>query len=166
MTPLRLPAGRIPKTKDFSRTIADEVVVSQRVKDAFEECGVSGANFATVVSTSRSKGFVEGRYQFEATEAAAEVAPPTVSGNKPSDLDTEGEYRCARCGLLGLNLLSELSVTRASVLDLDVQATRAYVGLRSGLLRPRQVVLVSPKVYRLAKEMKLKGVAFEIAYLV
>lgn len=67
---------------------------------------------------------------------------------------------------VGLNLLSELSVQRASYTGSDLTCTRQKVGLRSGVLRPAPLVLVSPKLRELLVELEVKRLNIEVAQLV
>jgi hypothetical protein len=98
--------------------------------------------------------------------ANAEIAPPTRVGNNPFDEDVRGQYRCPLNDLVGPNLLSELSVYSSTVDDLDFVATRQFVGVRRGVLRPERLVLVSQKVRRLITEANLSGCEMEAANLV
>jgi|HubBroStandDraft_6_1064221.scaffolds.fasta_scaffold13759_5 hypothetical protein len=110
-------------------------------------------------------------YQLVTTNAAAEITSPTRVGNTPFDDDSKGEYRCPLGDLIGLNLLSEVSISAATRGENDIICTRQYIGMphtgiRRGLLRPRQVTLISPKFWRLLSEARIKGINIEVAHLV
>ena len=105
-------------------------------------------------------------YQLVVNSSVAEVAPPTRAGFNPFDDDRKGECRCPRGDTIGLNLLSEVSVSAASRGDCDIVCSRQYVGVRRGLLRPRHIILISPKVRNLFEAERVKGAKIEVAHLV
>lgn len=97
-----------------------------------------------------------------AVDAGGHVAP-TVAGVEPFDLDDLGTYRCPYGHSIGLNLLSELSIQRASD-GSDVIRTRQCVGARVGVLRPRETLVVSQKVRTGVIDFGLKGWRFEVVH--
>jgi hypothetical protein len=97
--------------------------------------------------------------------AFVDVISPTRTGVDPFDEDEKGEYRCPHGDTLGLNLLSELTVSGPCGVKWDVAATRQYFGTRSGVLRPEQRLLVSPRLWRLLEENHMKGYKIEVAHL-
>ena len=164
--PLFLDVKRIPRGKDFARTIAGEKIVSRRVVELFSKAGVSGVSFHPV-RTKGGKSLELGEWRQLVVHAAdAEIVAPTRVGIDPFDDDPRGECRCSAGDLIGLNLLSEVSINVASCGESDVAASRQFIGVRRGLLRPERVVLVSPKVQRLIDSEKLKGCEIEVAHLV
>jgi hypothetical protein len=102
-------------------------------------------------------------YQLTVTSPPIEICPPTRAGDDPFDEDSYG--RCAHGHVIGLRLLSEVTVSRGSLPDADVMTTKQMVGVRRGLLRPRPLLLLSPKAWRAIEEAQLKGIAFEVAYV-
>jgi len=48
----------------------------------------------------------------------------------------------------------------------DIVASRQFIGVRRGLLRPERVILVSPKLRRLVAAERLTGCELEVAHLV
>jgi hypothetical protein len=105
-------------------------------------------------------------YQLVITAADAEIAPPTRVGIGPFDDDPEGTCRCPLGDLIGLNLLSEVSISAANVSGADIICSRQFIGTRRGLLRPHRVILISPKFWRLIEAENVKSVGVEIAHLV
>lgn len=105
-------------------------------------------------------------YQLVISSSEAEIVPPTKAGITPFDEDKKGECRCPSGDLIGLNLLSEVSIKAASRGDADIVCSRQFVGARRGLLRPRRVMLISPKFWRLLDSEKIKGFKIEIAHIV
>ncbi len=163
--PLFLPLKRIPKGKDFAETIAGEIIVSRRVVELFESHGVTGVEFEPVRIT-RDGQKSEDWFQFIVQSKETEVVPPTRVGLEPFDDDPEGQCRCSRGDLIGLNLLSEVTINGTSRGNADIISSHQFIGARRGLLRPRRMMFISPKVWRLIESEKLKGVEIEVAHIV
>jgi hypothetical protein len=163
--PLRLDVSRIPKGKDFAKSISGEIVVSQRAVDIFNRNGVTGVGFSPVRTTRPAAVESKDWYQLHVQSTNAIIASSTRTGNGPFDDDPNNEYRCAAGDLIGLNLLSEVTVDSASRGDADIIASRQYIGTRRGLLRPERIIFTSKKVFRLFDSESLKGCDFEIAKL-
>lgn len=102
-------------------------------------------------------------YQLIVTSADAQIVPPTRVGINPFDDDPKGECRCPQGDLIGLNLLSEVSIAAASRGEADIVCSRQYVGL---FKRSRRVILISPRFWRFLETEKLKGVIIEVVHLV
>ena len=166
---LRLDPGSMPRGKDLARTIAyNEVIVSARLVEALHAHGITGARFLPVLR-KRGKGVIDAWHQLEVTSRPLRVAPVTRFGIDPFDPDAAGEYRCPLGHVLGLNILSELSVVREDWDGSDVCATRQWTGVRSrngGAFRPHPLLLISQKLRRLLSELKAKGFELEVAHLV
>ena len=105
-------------------------------------------------------------YQPVMTEPLLQIVPPTRAGLDPFDDDPEGRYRCPRGHVLGLSRLSELwiSVGRSEVPD--IAYTRQYFGIRRGVLRPRQSLIISQRLWQMICENKMKGFRAEVAHTV
>ena len=165
-SPLFLDVKRIPKSKDVCRTIAGEVVVSRRVVELFARHNITGAELRPVSSKGASSAESQDWFQLNVQGSLAEVAAPTRVGLDPFDEDEKGECRCTFGDLIGLNLLSEVTIKAASRGEADIVCTRQYIGTRRGLLRPERIVLISPKLAKLIESEKIKGCGIEVAYLV
>ena len=166
LTPLYLPEKRIPKSKDISRTIAGEIVVSRRVQELFARNQITGAQLNPVRYNPKSSAESSDWFQLILTNTDAEIAPPTRVGIDPFDEDRKGECRCPNGDTLGLNLLSEVSIKSSTKLGIDIIGTRQCLGCRRGLLRPERQILISPRLYRLLEAEKIKGYKVEVAHLV
>lgn len=105
-------------------------------------------------------------YQLVATSAPVPTVAPTRFGIHPFNDDSEGLYRCPHGHVSGLNLLSELWVSRAAWDGSDVTRTADMVGVRRGVLVPRPLLLISARLWRLLKEHEIKGYKVEIARFV
>jgi hypothetical protein len=105
-------------------------------------------------------------YQLTVMSAQADIVPPTRVANDPFDDDPGDEHRCPRGHLIGLNILSEVSIRAAARDASDFVSSRQYVGVRRGLLRPRRIILVSPRARTLLSSEGVRGASFEVAHLV
>lgn len=163
--PLFLDVKRIPKAKDFARTIAGEVVISRRASELFAQHGITGVAFRPVRTKGAKSLELPNWSQLVIHSADADMVPPTKAGIDPFNDDLEGQYRCAEGDTIGLNLLSEVSIDTPSRGQADIVATRHFVGVRRGLLRPERIILISQKVRQLIVAEKLKGCEIEVAHL-
>jgi len=164
-SPLFLNVGRIPQRYDINQTIAGEIVVSKRILDLFAQHGITGAKFMPVRSRPLSSSESKCWFQLNILSITAELIPPTWVGVNPFDDDKMNLYRCSRGDLMGLNLLSEVTISSSSRCNADIVCSRQFIGVRRGLLRPERIILISPKVRQLFEEEKVKGAEFEIAHL-
>jgi hypothetical protein len=164
--PLMLDLKRIPKGKTFARTIAGELVVTQRVVELFRENSVTGVRFYPVRPKSPKNLQPTDWYQLVVLSADAEIVPPTRVGINFFDDDVLGQFRCPKGHVLGLNLLSEVFVISSTVGAADIIESRQFVGLRRGVLRPQRVLLISQKVRELIAANALTGCDLEVAHLV
>jgi hypothetical protein len=164
--PLFLDAKRIPRGKDFAKTIAGEIVLSRRASDLFVRHGITGIGLHPIRWKGAKSLELPEWSQLVVKRESIEVVAPTRAGNDPFDDDPEGEFRCPKGDLIGLNLLSEVFVSAVGRGEVDFAASRQFTGVRRGLLRPQRVLLVSPKVWRLIDSEKLRGCEVEVAHLV
>ncbi|MCK6449019.1 MAG: hypothetical protein L6Q99_21700 [Planctomycetes bacterium] len=162
-TPLFLDGRRIPRNVDFTRTIAGEIVVSARVVKVFQEQGLRGAEFDAIRLSNRHGEPSHDHYQWKVVGNPVELDSATRAGEDPFDEHAYG--RCPRSHLVGLNLLSEVTVKGETIPESDVTATRQMVGVRRGLLRPRPMLLLSPRAWRAIEKVKLKGLVVEVAHV-
>jgi hypothetical protein len=163
--PLYLPESRMPKGKDFCKTIGGEIVASERARRAFEKNQLVGVEFLPIFSEPHLKRPHKSWFQLRCMNPSARLEPPTRFGIDPFNSDEAGRYRCSRGHLLGLNVLSEVTVALESPERVDLTCTTNYVGIREGLLRPERMLIVSQRLLHVMAAEHLKGVAFEIAHL-
>jgi hypothetical protein len=162
---------RIPKKKDVAMTIAREIVVSRRLVDLLHKHNVKGGEYLPVRQNEGLKSESKEWYQLSVESDAADLIPPTVVGNDPFDLDEEGRNRCPNGDLLGLNLLSEVSMKFASYSRDDIVTSKQFIGTRRGLIRPQRLILISRRLWHIfeqekQKGEKIRGIRFEIAHIV
>jgi hypothetical protein len=152
--------------RDIAKSIADEIVVSTRLAELMRRERVTGVSFARV--------YVCGQIPLVPSERFCEpllrntdvvIAKQTRVGSGMFGRPDDDQYRCPRGDLLGLGLLSELWVEASSLKSEDIAATRQFVGVRRGLLRPRRCLLIRPKVARILRREKISGYKLEVAHL-
>jgi hypothetical protein len=163
--PLYLPQVRIPKGKDICKTIAGEVIASERTRRVFEKNKLVGAEFLPIYSKPGSKEPYNGWFQLRCVHSGARVVSPTKFGVNPFDLDELGVHRCRRGDLMGLNVLSEVTFDLESSKQIDLTCSSNYVGIREGLLRPERMMIASQRLRRVIEAENLKGIRFEVAHL-
>lgn len=163
ITPLFLDVTRIPKGKDISRTIAGELVVSRRVMELFARHGITGATLSPICSGRSSSEESNDWFQLAVPNATADIIAPTRVGIDPFDDDETCMCRCVLGDLLGLNLLSEVTIAASTLCDTDFACSRQFIGTRQGLLRPERIILISPKVASLIESEKIRGGEIEVA---
>lgn len=227
-SPLSLDLRKVPTSRDITRTIADEWIVSQRLAEHIASRNITGLELRMVrhaasrnaesidldataagqslLRAAKAAGAPYGTWEFnvwlnrvensdalrrakeasdrvtERSEARhpqlqpwyqvvvlstmARIVAPTRAGTDPFDNQNGGACYCARGDLIGLNLLSEVSLKRESRGDADVVCSQEFIGVRRGLLRPQRLVLTSPKFYRLLTSFGARGAKFEVVHLV
>jgi hypothetical protein len=104
-------------------------------------------------------------HQLSVSDSLARIVPPTRFGVNPFNEDASGEFRCPSGDLLGLNLLSEISVDLQNSTASDIFFSSQFMGLRQGLLRPRRAILVSPKFRQVFLTEGFKGATFDVAHV-
>jgi hypothetical protein len=161
---LRLNLRMVPRAKHISRTIADEWLVSATLGNLLGEIEATGFELRPVYALLGTSASTSWR-QLVVTAPRVRVVAPTVTGNGPFDLDDAGRYRCPLGHTIGLNLISELHVSRSDWTGSDIACTREEVGVRRGLLVPVPFLLVSQRIARLLRKNSLKGYRLEVAHL-
>lgn len=162
-TPLFLDVTRIPKGKDVSRTIAGEIVVTRRVMELLARHGITGAELSPIRPSRSSSAESNDWFQLAVPNATAEIIAPTRVGIDPFYADETCASGCVLGDLLGLNLLSEVTIEAATLCNTDFACSRQFIGARQGLLRPERVILISPKVANLIGSEKIRGGEIEVA---
>jgi hypothetical protein len=164
LTDLYLDVRRIPKKKDLAITIAGEIVISARLAEVLRKHGITGAEYRPV--RHKTGALVEEWRQLAVTSKPVDIVPPTRVGDTPFNLDGRGQHRCPLKHVVGLNRLSELWVKRARHDGSDWVRTRQRIGVRRGVLRPEEQLLISPRLHRLLVELKAKRFEAEVAHWV
>ena len=164
LTDLYLDVGRIPKKKDLAITIAGEIVISAQLAEALRKHGITGAEYRPV--RHKTGALVEEWRQLAVTSKPVDIVPPTRVGDTPFDLDERGQHRCPLKHVVGLNRLSELWVKRAGHDGSDWVRTRQRIGVRRGVLRPEEQLLISPRLHRLLGKLKARRFEVEVAHWV
>jgi hypothetical protein len=109
-------------------------------------------------------------YQLTVTAPPLTIDRRTRFGIHPLNDDPEGECRCPLGHVRGLRLLSEAFVTRDSWDGSDFAVSSDWVGAPATPLLPmaryHRLLFISPRVWRLLREHKIKGWKVEVAHLV
>lgn len=173
---LTLKKGSIPK-KDIARTIAGEVVVSEKFAQCFKQRGLKGAVLEPVLFSKGTSDY----YQLIAS-AELELTDKTIAGGDIFDLGADGSeayefmvsgghkvkfdkevYRCPQGHLIGLNLLTEAYVLNSpSISENDFLVSKQKIGVKRGLLRPEPIYFCSQAFRKMVEDEKLSGFEFEI----
>lgn len=170
---LILEARSLPKRGHLAiaKTIGGEVVVSAAFAEAFKKSGLTGAEFYPVRRQGKPSIAIDGWRQLIVRSNELLIAPATRVGIGLFDDDDKGEYRCSLSHangphVIGLNLISELSLTKVSYGGSDISCTRQLVGWKMGLLRPEPLLVVSPQFKKMADNEGFKGLEYEVVHLV
>lgn len=172
---LKLKKGSIPN-KDIARTIAGEIVVSERFAAALVQKGLKGALLDPVIfdkgistyyqlipssELELTENTVAGVNLFDFSEGS-KATEFTVSGGHHIKLAAE-VYKCPKGHTIGLNLLSEAYVlTSPLISESDFFISKQKIGVKRGLLRPEPIYFCSPSFREMVKDERLTGFEFEI----
>jgi hypothetical protein len=74
-------------------------------------------------------------------------------------------YHCPFGDSVGLHLLSEVTIKASTKPNLDIVATRQFIGCRRGLFRQERLLLITQRLYRLLVAEKIKGFKVHVAHL-
>jgi hypothetical protein len=173
---LILKKSSIPK-KDIAKTIAGEVIVSEKFVETSKKWKLKGASFAPVYYNKQvskcyqlkasselglSHNTVAGIDPFNFSEGS-EVTKFTIAGDYKIKFEKE-VYKCPKGHTIGLNLLSEAYVLESPPINnYDFFSTKQKIGVKRGVLRPEPLYLCSQAFRRMVEEEKLIGFDFEIA---
>lgn len=97
--------------------------------------------------------------------STVDIVAPTKAGINPFDDDPASTTRCPLGHLIGLNLLSELWISKDSWDKSDIARTRQMVGVRRGLLNPESLLVISPRLQQTLNDCGIKGWKIEVAHL-
>ncbi len=163
MSDLFIDSRRLPKSKAIAKTIAEEIVVSERVATLLKKNNMKGCQFKPVHDKKSPKSPIPW-FQLKVTSSTVHIVPPTRIGNNPFDMNSEGKYRCPFGHVLGLNVLSEIWVSKVDWDGSDFLTTAELIGVRRGLLRPFAPVFFSPRVRNLLRKEGIRGFKTEVAH--
>ena len=160
-----LNLAKVPKGVDIARTIAcDEWVISRRLADIMISQELTGYTLQPVEHRGARRA-EHSWFQLLVTGSAGPTVPPTKFGKDLFHDDPEGEFVCAEHSLSGLKLVSELYIHRDNLDPMDICKTANRHGIRSGVLVPVPMLVVSPRFYHILRSNKIKGYAVEIAHV-
>lgn len=175
---LKLKYGSIPK-KDIARTIAGEVIVSERFAMAYNDRDLKGSSCKQIYLDQGDLGY----YQLVISSPKLELTEKTVAGETPFESSEKSTgsiysvsgyefvmaqeiYKCPLGHTIGLNLISEPQIFKTSAIkNYDVFESKQKIGVKRGLLRPEPIYFCSPAFRKMIIEEKLSGFYFEIAHI-
>jgi hypothetical protein len=163
---LILNTKKIPHNADFARSIANELVVSEKVADAINRNHLTGAVLRPVRHAGKRLNSLPNWYHLIITSRRVPIAVPTRGGIDPFNDDKEGKFKCPLGHVAGLNLLSQLWLKRNDFDGSDITATVESFGIRKGLLRPAPALVISPRAREVFLNAALTGWKCEVAHLV
>jgi hypothetical protein len=98
------------------------------------------------------------------------IAPPlsiislSAFGNDPFSKDSDSTL-CENQDNVGLNQISEITVSEPILAISDYQLSEQYIGIRRGLLRPSRAIFISTHFYRLLRDNGIKGFDVQLVHL-
>jgi hypothetical protein len=104
-------------------------------------------------------------FQLFVTSELVELSSATRFGLNPFNDDIRGQYRCPlglRDHVVGLNLLSQVTVAGTAWEGADFVRSRGLVGRRVGLFNPRPLLFVSARLRDLLLKNGVKGWTSEV----
>jgi hypothetical protein len=107
-------------------------------------------------------------YQLFVTSKPVKLSPSTRFGLNPFDGDIHEQYRCPlglRDHVIGLNLLSQVTVQCTAGDGMDFLRSCGLVGRRVGLFNPRPLLFISARLRDLLSENAIKGWTSEVVSL-
>ena len=113
-------------------------------------------------------GTSSGWYQLFVVSAPVELGADTRIGNGPFDDDIAGRQRCPlglRGHVVGLNLLSQVSLSSSNWTGSDFAQSQGLVGVRRGLFNPVPLLFVSTRLRDLFLNNHVRGWTSEVVNL-
>lgn len=163
---LILDLRTIPKNVNIARTISNEIVIDQEFAKAIVDNNITGCKLGPLHHNGKSSHPSKKNWHQLIVNSLVNVNSATKTGIGPFDEDRDNEYRCKNGHTIGLNVLSEVSIDKASWDGSDITITKELLGVNRGLLRTYPLLLISQRLYRLTQEMKIKGFKVEVVKLV
>ncbi len=162
---LILNLSRVPRGKDFAKTIAqDEWIISERLATLIQSENITGLELKLVQHYSRHK--LKAPWYQMIIDSTVVVHPMTKYGDafRP-DLDVD--MIKSSCGHTIKHLIySELFLKRETWDNSDIAKTNYYFGGHLNLIYPWPAILLSQRFYQLLKKYNIKGYEIELAHLV
>ena len=166
LSDLALDLRPIPQHKDIHCTIAlVEWVVSSKFVQLFMENGLKGAEFKPILNFKNPTEKSIEWYQLKVTGRIGKLAEMTKLGIDPFS-DSTVAWRCPLGHSVAAQLLSESFLHRDAWDKSDIAVTSDLFGQGRNLVRPRPLIIISQRLFRLMDNAGLKGFSCEVAHLV
>lgn len=172
----------------IAKTISGEIIVSQTFQKLWRETAMRGAEFKHIRHNKNRGVIIPEWYQLKIVSEPVSIMAPTRAGTTPFDdrcivshqahlskdvevpgtwCDRNKQYECPRGHTIGLNLYSELSIEKLEQGCMwDLTATRQFIGVRRGVLRPESLLVCSRRFRECISQTGLKGMSFEVVHFV
>jgi hypothetical protein len=175
--PLKLKKSSIPK-KDISRTIAGEIIVSEKFAIIIEQKKLKGIILEPIIFGQETSTYYQLKSYYE-----LELSENTIAGVDLFDFSEESDggtynvagqeikyekeiYKCPKGHLIGLNLLSEAFVlNNQSINEYDFFRSKQKIGVKRGLLQPESLIFCSNVFREIIIEENLTGFEFEVTHI-
>jgi hypothetical protein len=118
-------------------------------------------------SSAHKRKVLPNWFQLVVTSNNVRTVSPTCFKTRPfSSIEDDESFSCPLGHVSGLNLFSEVWVSRHDWDGSDFIQTENMVGTRRGLLVPTPLLLISPRVWKLFREADIRGYRINIAHFV
>ena len=165
LSDLALDLRRIPQHKDIHDTIAlTEWVVSSNFVQLFMQNRLTGAEFKPILNFKNPIKKCDEWYQLKISGTIGQLAEMTKLGSDPFS-DSIAAWRCPLGHSVVAQLLSETFLHRVAWDNSDIAITTDLFGQGRNLVRPRPLIIISQRLFRLIQESGLKGFSCEVAPL-
>jgi hypothetical protein len=166
ISPLQIKWAQKKSKREFLRLLGGELILSSRAMNIFLKANIQGVDFFDIFGAAgnRKKKYLNWR-QMIPTNTKAELNTHTKAGDYPFKESREIKYLCGQKHIYGLNLLSDVHISRSSWEGADIAASSKFIGVRMGLIRPKRILLCSPRFREVVLENDIKGFNFEVAHL-
>jgi hypothetical protein len=159
---------KFPKSKDIIGLVGfNEVIVSKRFAEILETSNIQGIIIKDIFLRKRSKLYPIDEWKQMVVTSEVRVSDLTIFGYDIFHPDKTGVGRCKVCGLTrGQGIQSELHIDGNTWAVNDIAVTRERVGGGTTIGSPLQMMVISPRLYKLMKENDIKGYHVEVTHVI
>lgn len=160
-SPLRLDLSKVPKGIDIARTLAQhEYIVSERFAAMARAESLAGLSLDAVEHVGK-RGAGQMWYQLRVVGRAGKTCPPTRFGEDYIRDRVDPQYTCGEHGLMGLNLITTVTLAATPDANVDLMATTDRFLRRSGDIMPVPILVVGKRCFAAFRSYNIQGGSFE-----
>lgn len=153
---LTFKAKSLVKTFPLFRVFGrDEWIMNEEIRITLETNNIQGVEFRPVRAIN-GQSEIQSWYQFIVKNRIGPCLPETYFGFDPLYTGSKDSNACPLGHTRGLNLLSEIHLSKKQLSGLDIAMTTDYIGGIGAVQVPTPLLIVSKKVYYLLKDKKTK----------